>query len=97
MKRLLIVVVLSFYACSLHAATFKGYQCTDDCSGHKAGYEWAEDNQITDPDDCGGNSNSFIEGCMAYAEEYLDFYGDDDAFDEDEEVCEDYPEECEDN
>ena len=48
--------------------TFMGYPCTDDCSGHKAGYAWAEDNDITNPDDCGGNSNSFIEGCMAWAE-----------------------------
>jgi hypothetical protein len=43
--------------------------CTEDCSGHEAGYAWAEDNGITDPDDCSGNSGSFIEGCQAYAEE----------------------------
>jgi hypothetical protein len=49
--------------------TFKGYTCTGDCSGHEAGYAWAEENGISDPDDCGGNSNSFIEGCEAYAEE----------------------------
>lgn len=46
------------------------YGCTDDCSGHEAGYAWAQDNGIENPDDCGGNSNSFIEGCMTYAEEY---------------------------
>jgi len=49
--------------------TFHGYDCTEDCSGHEAGYDWAEEKGITDPDDCGGNSNSFIEGCRAYAEE----------------------------
>jgi hypothetical protein len=49
--------------------TFMGYSCTDDCSGHEAGYNWAEENGIDDPDDCGGNSDSFIEGCQAYAEE----------------------------
>ena len=54
------------------AADFHGYPCTQDCSGHKAGYEWAERNGITDPGDCGGNSNSFIEGCMAWAEEQGD-------------------------
>lgn len=43
--------------------------CTVDCSGHEAGYEWAEENGIDDPDDCGGNSDSFIEGCQMYAEE----------------------------
>lgn len=46
-----------------------GYSCTDDCSGHDAGYEWAGENGIDNPDDCDGNSNSFIEGCQAYAEE----------------------------
>lgn len=49
--------------------TFAGFDCTDDCSGHQVGYDWAEDNDITDSDDCGGNSDSFIEGCVAYAEE----------------------------
>lgn len=54
--------------------TFNGYRCTDDCSGHDAGYEWAEENDVVDPDDCGGNSNSFIEGCEAYAEEIQEEY-----------------------
>ena len=49
--------------------TFHGYDCTEDCSGHEAGYEWAEENDISDAGDCGGNSNSFIEGCRAYVEE----------------------------
>jgi hypothetical protein len=49
--------------------TFKEYKCTQDCSGHEAGYAWAEKKGIMDPDDCGGNSQSFIEGCRAYAEE----------------------------
>ncbi len=43
--------------------------CTEDCSGHDAGYEWAQENEITDPDDCDGNNDSFIEGCRAYGEE----------------------------
>jgi hypothetical protein len=34
-------------------------------TGHDAGFEWAEENDV---DSCGGNSQSFIEGC----EEYLD-------------------------
>jgi hypothetical protein len=50
--------------------TFHGYNCLEDCSGHKAGYEWAEENEIDDIDYCDGYSNSFIEGCMAYVEEY---------------------------
>ncbi|WP_140726554.1 hypothetical protein [Pseudomonas sp. Hp2] len=48
---------------------WQGYTCTQDCSGHEAGYRWAEQRGIEDPDDCGGNSQSFIEGCEAYAEE----------------------------
>ncbi len=35
-----------------------------------AWYEWAEENNITDPNDCEGKSDSFIEGCKNYAEEY---------------------------
>ncbi len=50
--------------------TSDNWECTVDCSGHEAGYEWAANNGITDPNDCGGNSDSFIEGCEAYANEY---------------------------
>jgi hypothetical protein len=46
--------------------TFDGYECTEDCSGHEAGYNWAEENGVDDIDDCGGSSNSFIEGCESY-------------------------------
>lgn len=46
--------------------------CTIDCSGHEAGAEWADENDIDDPDDCGGNSNSFIEGCRTYVEDKLE-------------------------
>ena len=49
--------------------TSDNWDCTGDCSGHNAGFEWAEENGIEDPDDCGGNSDSFIEGCQAYANE----------------------------
>lgn len=45
------------------------YVCTEDCSGHEAGFEWAQENDISDASDCGGNSQSFIEGCEAFAEE----------------------------
>lgn len=49
--------------------SFAGEGCTQDCSGHEAGYAWAEEKGITDPDHCGGKSWSFIEGCRAYAEQ----------------------------
>lgn len=51
------------------AKDFHGYPCTKDCSGHEAGYSWAEEHDIHDPDKCGGKSQSFIEGCRAWAEE----------------------------
>jgi hypothetical protein len=49
--------------------TFAGYQCTSDCSGHYAGYDWAEEKGIDDEDVCDGlntNSESFKEGCKAF-------------------------------
>lgn len=45
------------------------YDCTDDCSGHEAGFAWAQEHDITDESDCGGKSMSFIEGCEAFARE----------------------------
>jgi hypothetical protein len=56
---------------SYPSRSFNGYSCTSDCSGHEAGYEWAEENGIDDPGDCDGNSDSFIEGCQAYANEQM--------------------------
>jgi hypothetical protein len=49
--------------------TNDNWVCTGDCSGHEAGYQWASENDISDPSDCGGKSESFIEGCEAFANE----------------------------
>jgi len=49
-----------------------GDECTENCEGHDAGREWAEAHSITDPDECGGKSWSFEEGCRSYAEEQQD-------------------------
>ena len=49
------------------APTFGGYRCIGDCADDKAGFRWAEQNGITDPDSCTGNTGSFIEGCRVYA------------------------------
>ena len=51
------------------AQDFRGYPCTVDCSGHEAGYNWAERTGIDSSFDCRGNSKSFNEGCEAYVEE----------------------------
>ena len=48
--------------------SFGEYPCSDDCSEHLAGYEWGEDNGISEPDNCDGRSARFIEGCRVYAE-----------------------------
>lgn len=69
--RTLIISTMIFTLSSLPVAaqTFGGYECTEDCSGHKAGYDWAEENDISDDNDCSGNSASFSEGCQAYVED----------------------------
>ncbi len=36
--------------------SFAGQGCTQDCGGHEAGYAWAEERDIADPDQCGGKS-----------------------------------------
>lgn len=50
-------------------STFHGFPCVDDCSGHQAGYAWAEAHAILRADRCGGDSQSFKEGCIAYTRE----------------------------
>lgn len=60
--------------------TFGDFDCTDDCSGHSAGYKWADKHSIDNEDDCpAGNSQSFHEGCIAYSR---DPYNDPDADDQ---------------
>lgn len=72
MKLFPVIAVLALASSASVAQTFKGYDCTQDCSGHEAGYDWAERKGIASENDCGGNSNSFIEGCRAYVEENAD-------------------------
>jgi hypothetical protein len=40
------------------------YGCTQDCTGHEAGFAWRRDNGYATP----GNSNSFSEGGQAFDE-----------------------------
>ncbi len=63
-----VALLMALVSMAAHAETFKGYQCTKDCSGHKAGYAWAQRKGITDASQCTGKSRSFVEGCIAYAE-----------------------------
>jgi hypothetical protein len=72
---------------SLSDASFESVgdtsQCTQDCSGHDAGFAWARDNGISDSSDCSGDSQSFVEGCQAYVGA-LDEQASDDSGDEDQ-------------
>jgi hypothetical protein len=52
---------------------FHGYRCTEDCSGHKAGWLWAKEHGIDDPDMCSGRSESFKDGCKIFALELEDY------------------------
>jgi hypothetical protein len=55
------------YTVRTHDRTHAGFNCTVDCSGHEAGYRWAEQHSIDDEDYCpDGDSESFYEGCIAY-------------------------------
>jgi hypothetical protein len=46
-----------------HAGAFAGFDCRDNCEGHAAGYDWAEQHNIRDWRDCPITSQSFEEGC----------------------------------
>ena len=52
------------------AGYYKGYPCTKDCSGHIAGYRWAQRKGIMFPQDCPYRTshNSFWEGCKSKTE-----------------------------
>ncbi len=65
---LAVVATLAFVpTANAQNRTFGDFDCTDDCSGHAAGYNWAEKHSIDDEPDCpDGNSQSFHEGCIAY-------------------------------
>lgn len=85
----LLVSILSNAMAS--AATFDGNQCLGDCSGHQAGYGWAEQNGIDDESSCSTPSASFNEGCQSYIDENSEsssgnssLYDDDDDDDEEE-------------
>ncbi|RUW77269.1 hypothetical protein EN786_25250 [Mesorhizobium sp. M4B.F.Ca.ET.143.01.1.1] len=64
-----VTLTVAFGTPCLAQQTFGGNACTEDCSGHKAGYDWAQQNQITDDSDCSSNSQSFNEGCQTYVED----------------------------
>jgi hypothetical protein len=51
--------------------------CTDDCSGHDAGYAWAREHDIDDEANCPtDHGDSFEGGCKAFVAAYNDAYDD---------------------
>jgi hypothetical protein len=47
---------------------FHGYRCgAGDCLLHQQGYQWGAVHRISNPRDCHGSSEEFIEGCLAFA------------------------------
>ena len=46
---------------------FHGYRCGEDCLLHQKGYQWGSEHKVSDPKDCRGTSEEFIEGCLAFA------------------------------
>ena len=66
MKAVFVMALVILSSTSANANTFDGYECSDDCSGHQAGYDWAEQNDIDDEDACDTPSQSFNEGCQSY-------------------------------
>ncbi|MDR1546854.1 MAG: hypothetical protein LBU12_09155 [Deltaproteobacteria bacterium] len=76
MFKIILATFMVLMTVDAYADQFNGYECTFDCSGHKAGYKWAEKNNIGNTNDCAGNSNSFNEGCRSYVEENGSSYND---------------------
>lgn len=62
------LAILALLVGVTRAESFKGYECRKDCSGHRAGYEWAKKKGVTEPRQCTGKSQSFVEGCKAWAD-----------------------------
>jgi hypothetical protein len=72
MPRWIFIALVFAWPASAQAQTFGGYKCTMNCSGHKAGYEWAERQHITEAAKCeeilvrAPKRTSFYEGCLTY-------------------------------
>jgi hypothetical protein len=49
------------------AEDFRGRNCIDGCPDMKAGYKWAQEQDVRDPYQCLGRTRDFEQGCSAYA------------------------------
>lgn len=53
----------------VNGMSFKGSRCTADCTGHKAGYDWAFEKHVVEYGECNSQSPSFNKGCEIYVDE----------------------------
>jgi len=67
-----LITVFTTSSLPAEARYFGGYHCTDHCKGHAAGFQWARQRRIANPNDCtGGPSQSHIQGCRAYCRDRM--------------------------
>ncbi len=61
-------ILVCFYPQTSEAESFMGFECRTNCSGHRAGYEWAKKRDVRIEPQCPlvGNRASFHEGCLAF-------------------------------
>jgi hypothetical protein len=60
-------VVTMMAAAPASAEDFRGRSCIDGCPDMKAGYKWAQEQDVRDPYQCLGRTRDFEQGCSAYA------------------------------
>ena len=60
-----VILTFAFTACLLIGTASYAQEPSD--GGHDGGYRWAQQKGIEDPNDCGGDSEAFIEGCQEAA------------------------------
>jgi hypothetical protein len=60
-------VVTIMFAGPVRAEDFRGRNCIDGCPDMKAGYKWAQEQDVRDPYQCLGRTRDFEQGCSAYA------------------------------
>jgi hypothetical protein len=50
---------------------FGGYQCTDRCRDHAAGFQWARQMRLKHPSQCSGPTQSYVQGCQTYSRDRM--------------------------
>lgn len=50
---------------------FGGYPCTHQCRDHAAGFEFARQVRLKDPNQCAGPTQSYVQGCRVYSRDRM--------------------------